>query len=90
MTTTITIHLPSHRRKSLKVQEASIDAVAAYDGNIGAYIRYLQDEADRAGFRIETDQRELDQVYTIHENGRDKKAAHDWLHTLPDLWNWIP
>lgn len=88
---TITIHLPSHRRKSLKLQEPHPDAAEAYDANIGAYIRYLQDEAQRAGFTVDTDQRDLDQVYSIDEDDHEsKKAAHDWLHSLPDIWNWIP
>lgn len=88
---TITIHLPSHRRKSLLSEGDTREAAQAYDSNIGAYIHYLQSEASKQQHTLNTDEQELDSAYSISATDRDAQtAAHDWLHEQPDLWNWIP
>lgn len=88
---TITIHLPSHRRKSLKSEGETREAAEAYDSNIGAYIHYLQAEASKKNHRLKTDEQDLDSAYSISATDHSAKtAAHDWLHEQPDLWNWIP
>lgn len=87
----IIIHLPSHRRTALKIESETREAQDAYDSNIGDYVRFLQAEADKAGFVVSTDQSDVDAVFSIEESDHaQKKAAHDWLETQPDLWNWIP
>lgn len=89
--TTITIHLGSHRRKSLKTEGETPEAVQAYDHNIGDYIHFLKDLASGHGIELKTDQQELDNTYSINAGSHEAKiAAHDWLHDQPDLWNWIP
>ncbi len=88
---TITIHLPSHRRKSLKTEGDTQEAAAAYDSNIGAYIRFLQSEASKQKHALNTDERNMDDAYSISATDHSTKtAAHDWLDRQPDLWNWIP
>jgi len=88
---TIVIHLPTHRDTALKLQGPGRDIEAAYDRNIGAYVGYLQQEAQRAGFSVATDQRAYGPVFSIDELGHEqKKAAHAWFETLPDIWNWMP
>ena len=88
---TIVIHLPSHRRVSLRSEENTREAEAEYDGNIGAYIEFLQAEAEKAGFIVTTDQRDVEPPFSIDElNHDDKIAAHEWLRSMPDLWNWVP
>jgi hypothetical protein len=88
---TITIHLPSHRRKSLKTEGDTREAAEAYDGNIGDYVRFLQGEARKKGYALQTDEQEPDSAYSISATDHDtQSAAHDWLHQQPDLWNWIP
>ena len=88
---TITIHLPTHRRESLKAYGESwrlIDEI--YDGNIGSYVDFLRRQGRELGYDIRTDQRDVDPVYTIEErNHQEKKQAHDWLEQIPDLWEWI-
>lgn len=87
----ITIHLPSHRRKSLLIEHDTHEAVEAYDSNIGAYIRFLQTEAGKKGLALGTDEQDIDSTYSISATDHATKvAAHDWLHEQPDLWNWIP
>jgi hypothetical protein len=89
--TTVIIHLPVHRRLSIKHEGDTHEAVAAYDHHIGDYIRFLQAQATKAGFELRTDQHEAEHVFSIEEISHDdKKAAHDWLESEPDLWNWIP
>lgn len=88
---TITIHLPSHRRKTLMIEHGSAEAAQTYDRNIGDYIRFLKDGAFLQGLALTTDERDLDSAYSISASDHDAKtAAHDWLHAQPDLWNWIP
>jgi hypothetical protein len=88
---TVTFHLPCHRRTALKMQHDKREAETAYDANIGAYLRFLQEEGRKQGFTIATDQQEVDAVYAIEERDHAaKKAAHDWLETQPDIWNWLP
>lgn len=88
---TITIHLPTHRRESLKAYGESwrmLDEV--YDGNIGHYVDFLRRQGRERGFKVRTDQKDVDPVFTIDERDRQqKKAAHEWLEGLPDLWEWI-
>jgi hypothetical protein len=87
---TIIFHLPTHRRAALQTQGDSPTARAAYDGNIGGYVAFLQEQGREAGFRIQTDNKDLDPVYTIDERGHeDKKAARAWLDEQPDIWEWI-
>ncbi|WP_028081831.1 hypothetical protein [Solimonas soli] len=87
----ITIHLPTHRRTALKIEHDRPEAAIAYDGQIGAYLQFLKGEAQRAGFSIETDERDWGPLFSIDEmDHQAKKAAHDWLNTQPDFWNWIP
>ncbi|MGH8446806.1 MAG: hypothetical protein ACREVL_16160 [Solimonas sp.] len=87
----ITIHLPSHRRTTLKIEHDTREAQAAYDRQISAYIEFLKGEAQAAAFRVEADERDWGPVFSIDETNHDaKKAAHDWLNTQPDFWNWIP
>lgn len=88
---TIIFHLPQHKRTALKLQERTLEAEQTYDANIGAYMAFLQQEAAKAGFKLVTDNQDLPAVYAIDERDHgSKKAAHDWLETQPDIWNWIP
>lgn len=88
---TITIHLPTHRRATLKAYGESwrmLDEV--YDGNIGHYVDFLRRQGRERGFRVRTDQKDVDPVFSIEERDhRQKKEAHEWLRGLPDLWEWI-
>ena len=88
---TITIHLPTHRRRTIQSYGESwrlLDEV--YDGNIGHYVDFLRRQGRERGFSVRTDQRDVDPVYTIDERDRaQKKAAKEWLDGLPDLWEWI-
>jgi hypothetical protein len=87
---TITIHLPSHRSRALQIEQNTAEAVDAYDANIGGYLKFLKDEAAKQDYAIKTDTSDLAAVYAIDADHESKKAAHDWLDTQPDLWNWIP
>jgi hypothetical protein len=88
---TITLHLPAYRERALLLQSDPREAEPAYDDNIGDYLRYLQAEATKAGYALGTDESDLGPAYSIDAASHDdKKAAHDWLDTLPDIWNWIP
>jgi hypothetical protein len=90
-TATITIHLPAYRQRALRLQSDPHEAEPVYDGNIGDYIRYLKDEATKAGYTLVTDESDQGHAYSMEAGDHDaKKAAHDWLDTLPDIWNWIP
>jgi hypothetical protein len=83
----ITIHLPSHRRKSLKTENDTHEAVEAYDSNIGQYIHFLKTEALKKGLTLKTDEQDLESTYSISASDHDAKTgAHDWLHQQPDLW----
>jgi len=87
---TITIHLPVHRRESLQRQGDTPLARGTYDERIGGYVDFLRNTGRSAGFRVQTDNRDLDFAYTIDENDHEqKKAAHDWLQAAPDIWEWI-
>jgi hypothetical protein len=87
----ITMHLPAHKRQALRMQTDKRWAELAYDEQIPEYIRYLQREAQPRGFRIQTDDRDWDVVLSVDERSHDdKKAAYEWLQTLPDIWNWMP
>lgn len=86
----ILMHLPAHRRRSLSLQTEHPAAEQAYDANIRAYIDYLREEATAAGYTLATDHRESEESFSYQSGAADKRAAHDWLHGLPDLWNWIP
>lgn len=89
--TTITLHLPSYRERALQLQTDAREAAEAYDGNIGAYVEFLKGEATPAGFVVATDTRDDGPAFSITEADHEqKKAAHEWLETQPDLWNWIP
>lgn len=87
----IIIHLPSHRRTTLQIERDTREAAETYDGQIGAYLEFLKQEARGVGFEVETDERDWGPIFTIDEVDHDaKKAAHDWLNTQPDFWNWLP
>ncbi|HEY9547063.1 MAG TPA: hypothetical protein VIR56_13720 [Solimonas sp.] len=89
--TIITIHLPSHRRTTLKTENDSAEAGHAYDAQISGYLAFLRSEGERAGFTVESDDRDWGPIFSIAETDHvDKKAAHDWLNTQADFWNWIP
>jgi hypothetical protein len=87
----ITIHLPAHRRASLKAYGESPRLIGeVYDRYIGRYVKYLRETARQQGFRVRTDSQDTGAVYQIDErNHRDKKAAHSWLTAVPDVWEWI-
>lgn len=88
---TITLHLPAYRQRALMLQSDPREAEPAYDSNIGDYLRYLQSEAAAAGYTLTTDESDAGPAYSITAPSHDEKvAAHDWLDTLPDIWNWIP
>lgn len=90
MTATITLHLTAYRSRALMLQRERRDAEAAYDTHIRDYLRYVASEATKAGYVLETDHGE-GSAYSIHADSHDmKQRAHDWLATLPDIWNWIP
>lgn len=89
-TAEILVHLPAHRRRALELQSDQAEAKRAYDTHIGAYLAYLREEAAKAGYRLESDQQDRDSAFSYTGDRGGKKAAHDWLETLPDLWNWIP
>lgn len=87
----ITIHIPSHRRASLKAYGESwrmLDQV--YDTHVGHYMDFLRRQGRDRGFKVRTDNKDVDPVFTIDERGRpEKKAAHQWLEEVPDLWEWL-
>lgn len=86
----IRLHLPAHRRRTLQLQTDQPAAEAAYDRHIGAYVRYLREEAVAAGYTLEADSQDAPEAFSDPHGREGTGAAHDWLHTLPDLWNWIP
>lgn len=88
---TITIHLPTHRREAIKAYGGSSRQVDdVYDRRIGHYVEYLRRQGRERGFQVETDQRDVDTPFTIDERDHEqKKAAHEWLKQVPDLWEWI-
>lgn len=89
--TLITIHLPSHRRTALKIEHDTAEAGQVYDAQISRYIAFLHKEGESAGFAVNADDRDWGPIFSITETDHaDKKAAHDWLNTQPDFWNWIP
>ncbi|MBA4284772.1 MAG: hypothetical protein C0434_04495 [Xanthomonadaceae bacterium] len=88
--TTITVHLTAYRSRALMLQTEHREAEAAYDASIRAYLRYLADEAAKAGYALSTDHGDGSE-YSIHaESHAARQRAHDWLATLPDIWNWMP
>lgn len=88
---TITFHLPQHRETALRIENNQRVAAQAYDDNISAYLRFLEDEAGKSGYLLTSDTQEGSSVYSIEAANHDlKTAAHDWLDTQPDIWNWIP
>ena len=88
---TITFHLPQHRETALKIEHNQRVAAEAYDGNISAYLRFLEQEATKSGYALTWNSQEGTSVYSIDAASHDlKTAAHDWLDTQPDIWNWIP
>jgi hypothetical protein len=88
---TITIHLPSHRSRALQLEQNTTEAVEAYDANIGDYLQFLKSEAAKQDYLLKTNSSDLPAVFAIEESDHAaKKAAHDWLETQPDIWNWIP
>ncbi len=87
---TITLHLRAYRERALMLQPERREAELAYDANIHDYVKYLSDEAAKPGYVLTTDHG-TSAAYSIQAPTHDaKKAAHDWLDTLPDIWNWIP
>ncbi len=91
---TIRIHLDHHRQRALQIEAGNRDAPAAYDANIGAYLHYLKEQAQQHGFAIVSDGASSSGSSAIFEiieaDHASKKAAHDWLESQPDIWNWIP
>jgi len=88
---TITFHMPAHRDTALKLQTELRPAEDAYDRYIGEYMSFLESEGRDAGYAVQRDQRDDTGVYSIDAASHDDKtAAHSWLETQPDIWNWIP
>lgn len=89
--TVITLHAPEHRRRSLTAERDTREAREAYDRNVGAYFEFLRREAVGQGWQLRIDQQDLNALITIDEvDHHQKKAAHAWLITQPDIWNWMP
>jgi hypothetical protein len=89
--TLITLHLPAHRRAALKIERETAEAATAYDTHIQAYVAFLSAQAEKAGLKLDADQRDWGPIFSIAETDHaSKKTAHDWLNTQPDFWNWIP
>ncbi|MGB1559894.1 MAG: hypothetical protein ACPHN2_00200 [Sinimarinibacterium flocculans] len=89
--TTVVINLPAHRRRALELVNEGLTAEQAYDKNIAGYIAFLKREGDDAGYAVQTHQDDQVSVFRIDERSHDeKKAAHAWLESLPDIWNWMP
>ena len=87
----ITLHLPYHRERTLSLQTEAHAAALAYDANISDYVRFLQSEAQKSGLELVADHGTQQSVYSINAPSREEKmAAHGWLERQPDLWNWIP
>jgi hypothetical protein len=90
-TTTVILHVPAHRRRALQIERDTAEAEQAYDEQIGAYVDFLRDEAEKAGYALVTDPRDADTPFGIEApDGNAKRAVHDWLERQPDLWNWMP
>lgn len=88
--THITLHLPYHRERALLLQ-GEPGAGPAYDAHIANYLRFLQAEAAKAGYHLDSDQSSIASVYSIAASSREAKAAaHHWLELQPDIWNWMP
>ena len=88
---TIVINLPAHRRRALELVNEGLVAEQAYDKSIGGYIDFLRQQADDVGYIVQTSQDDQQAVFRLDETShQDKKAAHDWLESLPDIWNWMP
>lgn len=87
----VTVHLPTHRRHSLETYGEDARRVGeVYDENVGEYMRFLGRLARECGFDLRTDNKAVDPVFTIDERDHEaKKAAHRWLETVPDLWEWL-
>src|SRR4051794_9651876 len=65
---TITLHLPTHRRESIKAYGESwrmLDQV--YDGHIGDYVEFLRRQARDRGFEVRTDWRDVEPAFSIAE-----------------------
>lgn len=90
---TIRIHLHNHRQRALQIEGSDRDAPSVYDANIAAYLQFLKDQAQPLGFAIVSDGANSANgaIFEIIEaDHASKKAAHDWLESQPDIWNWIP
>lgn len=91
MTATIRFHMPAHREIALKLQTDQRVAEDAYDHWIGSYMKFLSETASRADLRITTDQQDNGVLFSVEAPDHEaKKAAHRWLESQPDIWNWIP
>ena len=90
--TLIVLHRPEHRRRTLSLQPTDrAQAERAYDRHVGDYLDFLRSSAQHAGFRLTSDERDWDTLFTIDETDHtDKQAAHAWLQTQPDFWTWLP
>lgn len=87
----ITLHLPAHRRASLRAYGESPRLVGeVYDRVIARYVKFLRGLARRQGYGLKVDSQDVRPVYEIAERDhRAKKAAHSWLLGLPDVWEWL-
>ena len=84
------LHLPQHRKAALQVENDTPEARAAYDSGIGAYVRFLQEQARAAGFTLNTDTRDHPVPFSIDEQDHiAKQDAHAWLQAQPGIWDWI-
>ena len=89
--TIVTIHKPEHRRRSLAIERNTADAIDAYDHNVGAYFDFLGVQAGKQGFELRFDAAGGTIPFTIDETDHEqKKSAHAWMESQPNIWDWIP
>lgn len=87
----ITVHRNQHRERSLAVQDPGREAEDVYDANITQYFQFLHEQAAQHGYRFVIDaQGGAHDAFSYSGNREQRQAAHDWLHTQPDFWNWLP
>lgn len=86
----ILIHRPAHRRLALTGRDP-LEAVAAYDRCIGAYLKFLGEEAAKVGYELRQDQHDEEPFFRIDAASRaQQRAIQAWLQSQPDIWNWMP
>lgn len=90
MSARIIIHRPAHRRRALAGRDP-LEAVAAYERHVGAYLQALAEEARKLGYEVVQDQHDEEPFYRIEAASRaQQRAVLAWLQAQPDIWNWMP